>query len=503
MPRALALVYDFALAVLGLVAILLVLDDSIPSAKVLAYLPADAARLVVPLKARVGQVLGAFTAMLVARFFLLRTSDSGQVADAGSRHVAINFAQLDRDDPETMDRIRKGIQDHGQLPAVEMIDLMDEIIIAGAFLRASDVHIEPKGKTVRLAYRVDGILRDIAQFPKSLEHAMVNRLKIASRLDISKTDAPQDGRYEGKVAGKALNLRVSIFPTLHGEKAVIRILDSGRKVPRLEEFGIREEVLANFRRLLHNPQGLMLFTGPTGSGKTTLMYSSLREILEGEEAKRNIVTLEDPIEQELEDINQTQIDTKRGLTFALGLRTVLRQDPDIIMVGEIRDVETAKIALQAGQTGHMILSTIHANSSAAAFARLIDMGIEPFLLVSAMTGVVAQRLVRRICPNCPVRRVPPSVLLEQLGLPQDGGTAYFEGAGCSECNNTGFQGRMAIFELLKMNEQVADVVLRKGSTADIHRVAQTGGMLTLIEDGLAKVQEGHTSLVELMRVVQG
>jgi type II secretory ATPase GspE/PulE/Tfp pilus assembly ATPase PilB-like protein len=502
MSRLQGLLYDIILAISGALAFALVIDQSVPSVALFKSMPAGMANALMPLKKHTVGVMGLFTALLLLRFVLPRTTGEEVVELETVRPVGLDYGKMDKDDPKSFEKITAQIGAMSSGGMAEIPDLVDEIILGGTFLGASDIHIEPKGKFIKLAYRVDGLIRDVVQMPKELEHPMMNRLKITSKLDISKNDAPQDGRIESKVRGRALNLRVSIFPTLHGEKAVIRVLDSARKLPKLDEFGIREDVLADFGRLLHAPQGMVLFTGPTGSGKTTLMYSSLREILEQEESKRNIVTLEDPIEQVFEDINQSQIDNKRGLTFAVGLRTLLRQDPDIIMVGEVRDVETGQIALQAAQTGHLILSTIHANSASAAFGRLIEMGVEPFLLVSAVSGIIAQRLVRRICPHCPVRRSPPAALLEQIGIPRESNRSFFEGEGCSECNQSGFAGRMAVIELLKMNDAVADAVLRKSSAPDIEKAARSKGMVTLLEDGLAKVNEGHTSLVELLRVVQ-
>ena len=346
-------------------------------------------------------------------------------------------------------------------------------------------------------------MRDVATFPKAIESRLLNRIRVISRLDITRIDAPQDGRVEEDIRGQQMNLRVSVFPTHFGAKAVIRLLDSGSyRVPQLDEFGFQPKILEQFRRILHMPQGLILFTGPTGSGKTTLMYAGLEEIVHKEETRRNIITLEDPIERSLEAVNQTQVDAKRGLTFVSGLRTALRQDPDVIMVGEIRDPETAQIALQAGQTGHLILTTLHTNSAASAFGRLVDMGIPPFLLASAITAVISMRLVRRLCPHCRVQKTPPTALLEHVQLSVDASTTFYDAVGCTECNRTGYLGRMLVTELLTMDEEVASAVLRNGSAGDVMRVAQGRGMFSLLEDGMTKVRNGDTSLVELLRVVQ-
>jgi type II secretory ATPase GspE/PulE/Tfp pilus assembly ATPase PilB-like protein len=298
-----------------------------------------------------------------------------------------------------------------------------------------------------------------------------------------------------------MNLRVSIFPTAFGPKVVIRLLDSGaHALPSLEQLGIRPDVLKDFRPLVTGSQGIVLFTGPTGSGKTTLMYSALKEVIDGP-VRRNITTLEDPIERLLPAINQTQVDTKRGLTFAAGLRTLLRQDPDIIMVGEIRDQETAEIALRAGQTGHLLMSTLHTNSASAAFSRLMDMGIEPFLLASAVTGVVSSRLMRKLCPACRYEQRPMDALLGQVQRMVPPGSVFYESRGCDECRNTGFVGRIMAFELLVVNKQVKAAIMAKQSSDDIQKAAVNKGMTTIIQDGLSKVLAGETSLEEMLRVL--
>jgi type II secretory ATPase GspE/PulE/Tfp pilus assembly ATPase PilB-like protein len=424
----------------------------------------------------------------------------------GNKHERseLDLSDIPADAPDRVERVAQALSKRGSTESVEVSDLVDDIIVAAVFLGASDVHIEPKESSTRLSFRMDGLMKDLTVFPKARSIRLLNRFRVIAKLDIAQADSPQDGRIENKIRGKAMNLRVSVFPTLYGPKVVLRLLDAGaHALPPLPELGIRPNVLERFRKLIHAPQGIVLFTGPTGSGKTTIMYAALREVMDSEETRKNIVTLEDPIERVLPDINQTPVDDKKGLSFAAGLRTILRQDPDIIMVGEIRDLQTAEIALRAGQTGHLLMSTLHTNSAAAAFGRLIDMGIEPFLLASSVTGVVSVRLVRRLCLKCRVRKEPTQLLLSQLPpgvLPAD--IRFYEGTGCENCRNTGFLGRLMVFELLEMNDDVANAIVRKLSSAEIAKIAEAHGMSTIMSDGLAKVSSGLTSLKELLRVVQ-
>lgn len=411
------------------------------------------------------------------------------------------YQMLDPEDPRVHRLIRDRLEEKASQMAPDIPDLVHEILETASFLRASDVHLDARPKSVQVNYRIDGVLSGIATLERAVHHPVINRLKIMANLDISKSDTPQDGRITEMLHNKKTTMRLSTFPTLHGEKAVIRIMDSRRQDFGIQDFGLQPEVLRMFRSLIHQPQGVVLFTGPTGSGKTTLMYASLAEILESEHSRRNIVTLEDPIEQELADVSQSQIDTKKGITFAVGLRALLRQDPDVILVGEIRDLETAQIALQAGQTGHLLFSTVHANSAAGAFGRLIDMGLEPYLLSSVITGIVAQRLVRRLCRSCKRPEQPAEHLLKQVGLDGPGVLSFFAAPGCSECDRTGFKGRVGVFELLKMSDAVAHSVVEKRTARDIENTARGEGMVTLLEDGLVKVHRGETSLAELIRVV--
>jgi type II secretory ATPase GspE/PulE/Tfp pilus assembly ATPase PilB-like protein len=443
----------------------------------------------------------AVAAVALGRLLVGRMMSSRKVGD-GLHISAIDLTGISPDGADRVQRVARLLTQRGEDEAVEVVDLVDDILVAADFLRASDVHVEPKENDIRLAFRIDGVMHEAGVFPKEIAQRLANRFRIISKLDFAKVDTPQDGRVEEKIRGKAMNLRVSVFPTAYGAKIVVRLLDSGaHALPTLEKLGIHPLILKKFRPIIHAPQGIILFTGPTGSGKSTLMYSALSEIIQGK-IKRNIVTLEDPIERLLPAINQTQVDAKRGLTFAAGLRTILRQDPDVIMVGEIRDQETAEIALRAGQTGHLLLSTLHTNSTAAAFTRLMDMGIEPFLLASAVSGVVGSRLMRKLCPNCRVKHRPPAALLEQVRgkIRLDG--VFYESKGCEECRNTGFVGRILAFELLIVDKAVHAAVMAKQSSDEIQKAAVAKGMVTILEDGLARVKAGDTSLEELLRIVQ-
>jgi type IV pilus assembly protein PilB len=414
---------------------------------------------------------------------------------------AIDLSGIDPEDSNRVQRVARLLGDRGLDETVEVVDLVDDILICAEFLKASDCHIEPKEQDIRISLRIDGVVQDAGVLPKELEQRIANRFRIISKLDFAKVDTPQDGRVEEKIRGRPMNLRVSVFPTAYGPKIVIRLLDSGaHALPPMEKLGIHPTVLKDFKRILAASQGIILFTGPTGSGKTTLMYSGLKEIIDGK-VRRNIVTLEDPIERLLPAINQTQVDGRRGLTFAAGLRTILRQDPDVLMVGEIRDSETAEIALRAGQTGHLLLSTLHTNSAAAAFSRLMDMGIEPFLLASAITGVASSRLMRRLCPHCRVQARPPEAFVAQLQGKVRPDAVFYESRGCEECRNTGYAGRMLAFELLTMNRWVADAVMARRSPDEIQKAAVAKGMETILDDGLSKVKSGETSLEEVLRVL--
>ncbi|MEW6740390.1 MAG: type II secretion system ATPase GspE [Nitrospirota bacterium] len=361
-----------------------------------------------------------------------------------------------------------------------VINLVNMFITKAVESRASDIHIEPFENRFKVRYRVDGVLIEAQSLPKRLQSAVISRVKIMSRLNIAERRLPQDGRIKLRVSGREVDLRVSTLPTLYGESVVMRILDRGSTLIDLEELGFTEGTFNEYERLIAMPYGMILVTGPTGSGKTTTLYASLSRI---NSSDRKIITIEDPIEYEIEGINQIQVKPKIGLTFANGLRHIVRQDPDIIMVGEIRDRETAEIAIHAALTGHLVFSTLHTNDAPGAVTRLLDMGIEGFLVASSLVGVLAQRLVRVICPGCK----------EECK----------EGEGCEKCRRTGYMGRTGVFELMVMNEEIRQLILDKASADIIRQKAISQGMLTLRECGWQKVREGITTVKEVLRVTKG
>jgi type IV pilus assembly protein PilB len=378
-----------------------------------------------------------------------------------------------------------------------VIKLVNMLISQAVKDRASDIHIEPEEETLRVRYRIDGLMQEIQVLPKHLQGALISRVKVMSKMDISESRNAQDGRIQLKMEHKALDLRVSSFPTVHGENIVIRILDKSAVLFGLAELGFSTQDLNSFNKLIRRPNGIILVTGPTGSGKTTTLYAALSTI---NSVDKNIITIEDPVEYEIPMIRQTQVNVKAGLTFANGLRSILRQDPDIIMVGEIRDKETADIAIQASLTGHLVLSTLHTNDAASALTRLIDMGVEPFLISSSVAAILAQRLVRLICPRCKEKYQPSIDLLKDLGLKEP--FDFYHGKGCSKCKNTGFLGRIGIYEMLVINNEIKEMVIAKASSAEIKNKAIALKMHTLFDDGLMKVKEGFTTIEEVLRVTQ-
>jgi len=384
-----------------------------------------------------------------------------------------------------------------EAPVVRLVNLIISQAIADG---ASDIHIEPHRRTLHCRYRIDGVLHDVMTPPKAVQHAMVSRIKIMANMDIAERRIPQDGRIHVVIEGREYDLRVSTLPTVFGEKVVMRILDQSSTRLGLGKLGFTAVALETWEQLVSKPYGMVLVTGPTGSGKTTTLYSTLNKI---NTTDKNIITIEDPVEYQLARVNQVQVNMKAGLTFANGLRSFLRQDPDIIMVGEIRDRETAEIAIQASLTGHLVLSTVHTNDAPSATTRLIDMGIEPFLISSSLIGVLAQRLARTICSHCKESYVPPVEALHRLGLqPEEGEEiVFYRGRGCDRCKGSGYKGRIGIFELMVMSDTLRDLILKGASAAEIREAAIAEGMKTLREDGILKVLEGMTTVDELLRVV--
>lgn len=382
-----------------------------------------------------------------------------------------------------------------------IIQLVSMLIVQGVKDRASDIHIEPNEKGLLIRFRVDGILHDIRTLPNTIKSAIISRIKILAKMDIAERRLPQDGRFQVKFGTREVDLRVSTIPTVLGEKVVLRLLDKSKGLIKLEQLGFIPEQLDEFKSIISKSYGIILLTGPTGSGKTTTLYAALNQV---NSKDKNIITVEDPVEYKLARINQIQIKPKINLTFANTLRSILRQDPDIIMVGEIRDTETAQIAVQAALTGHLVFSTLHTNDAASALTRLIDMDIETFLISSSVIGVIAQRLVRVICEKCKEKYTPEKNVLSGLNIKDnskdDGKVKLYRGTGCSFCKNTGYYGRTSIYELIVLDEEIRSLVISKASSNVIKDVAIKKGMKTLKDSGLEKVMQGITTIEEVIRV---
>lgn len=379
-----------------------------------------------------------------------------------------------------------------------IVKLVNMVLTRAVESRVSDIHVEPFENNVKVRYRIDGALSEVELLPKRIQAAVISRIKIMSRLNIAESRLPQDGRIKLRVSGREIDLRVSTMPTAHGESIVMRILDSAASLIDLRHLGFPDKTLKDYMDMITTPYGMILVTGPTGSGKTTTLYASLSKI---NSEDRKIITIEDPIEYQTDGINQIQINPKIGLTFATGLRHIVRQDPDVIMVGEIRDIETAEISIHSALTGHLVFSTLHTNDASGAVTRLLDMGIEGFLVSSSLIGVLAQRLVRVICPACKEVFAPPVQLMDKV-RPNIGDAPVYHGAGCSECRQTGYRGRIGIFELMKVNESIRRMILEKASSDVIRDKSIAGGMQTLSQNGWQKVMQGITTIEEVMRVTQ-
>lgn len=404
------------------------------------------------------------------------------------------FNEEDREEvsEEQLDEIKTKVD---EAPVVKYVN---NLFIHAIRLRASDIHIEPQEDDLRVRFRVDGVLQVIAPPPKNLQKLIIPRIKLMSNMNIAEKRLPQDGRMEINIDGRGIDLRVSSLPTLDGEKVVIRILDKSMFLFSIHEIGFSELNLANFNNLINHPFGMILVTGPTGCGKTSTLYTALSQLNTFE---KNIITVEDPIEYRLRGVNQVQVNTRAGLTFANGLRSILRQDPNIVMVGEIRDTETADIAIRAALTGHLVLSTLHTNDAAGAITRLLDMGIEPFLVSSSVIGVVAQRLVRKICTQCqePYVVEPDSPERRAFNVPPEEKLILYRGRGCGHCNRTGYSGRTAVHEILMVDNKIKELINEKSSRDVILKYAISNGMKTLQRDGLAKALKGITTYREVMK----
>ncbi|MPM55270.1 Type II secretion system protein E [bioreactor metagenome] len=377
-----------------------------------------------------------------------------------------------------------------------VVKLLNSLIRQAVQLAASDIHIEPLEKNLRIRFRVDGELREMMQIDNNSHSAIVTRIKIIGNMDIAEKRVPQDGRVEMTVDGRVIDMRLSVMPTVYGEKIVIRLLDRSATVISKQDLGFSESNLNLLEQIIQNPHGIILVTGPTGSGKTTTLYTILREL---NIIGRNIITIEDPVEYRLNGVNQSQVNVKAGYTFASGLRSILRQDPDIIMIGEIRDAETAEIAVRAAITGHLVLSTIHTNDAVSTISRLMDMGIEPYMVSSSLVGVIAQRLVRKICPNCRESYHPTAGEKKTLGI-EDDTTLLYRGKGCAACGDSGYKGRTSIHEILPMKEEIKEAIDTNMPMVEIKRLAQTLGMTTLRDSCQELVMSGVTTMEELLRI---
>ncbi|MGI9510540.1 MAG: GspE/PulE family protein [Geminicoccaceae bacterium] len=380
-----------------------------------------------------------------------------------------------------------------------VVRIVNRLIASAVDKQASDIHIEPFEQSLRVRYRIDGMLKDGESVPRTLHAAMISRLKIMAGLNIAERRLPQDGRIRLTVRGRDIDLRIATMPIMHGEAMVLRVLDRGSVQLDFDALGLSAHALDTYRVALQQPNGIVLVTGPTGSGKTTTLYTSLLEL---NTVDRKVLTVEDPIEYQLAGINQVQIKPQIDLTFAHVLRAMLRHDPDVIMVGEIRDLETAEIAIQAALTGHLVLSTLHTNSAAATLMRLIDMGVESFLIASTLNAIVAQRLVRRLCDGCREAYTPLPDMLRQLGLDGEHQETFWRAMGCKACGDTGYRGRICMSEVLVMSDAIGETILRRSDVHALQRAARDAGMKPMIRDGLDKVREGITTIEEVLRVTR-
>ena len=427
---------------------------------------------------------------LIEKFYGSQASSLGRIVEG------IEEGELDALSDENQDI--EHLKDlASEAPVIRLVNL---IISRAIESRGSDVHIEPFERELKVRYRIDGILHDVESPPKKLKAAVISRVKIMAKLNIAERRIPQDGRIKMRVLGKDIDLRVSTLPTMYGESVVMRILDkSNTQIYDLESLGFSPGMFAQFENLITRPYGIILVTGPTGSGKTTTLYGALNKI---NLPDKKIVTIEDPVEYQINGINQIHVNPQIGLTFAAGLRSIVRQDPDVIMVGEMRDLETAEIGIRAALTGHVVFSTLHTNDAPSAIARLVDMGAEDYLLASSILGILAQRLVRVICPHCKTERKAEPELLRQIGLAEDGGFSVYEGKGCKECVETGYHGRVGIFELMLMDEEIRRLTINSADASQLRKAAVEQGMITLRQDGFEKIRKGVTTIAETLRVTQ-
>ncbi len=458
-----------------------------------------------PLDASVREVVRAVTGRPVSA----RLAEAAALRDAIGRHygsqaerMIADLAGADAQGAASIDEAAGDLEAHLQELAAEptVVNLVNLLILEAIQARASDVHVEPFEHQLRVKYRIDGLLHEVKPPPKHLQDAITSRIKIMAGMNIAERFVPQDGHIDMKTPGGKVDLRVATAPTVYGESVVLRILDATAALYTLDHLGMDKPRLDSLKNLLEFPHGVVLVTGPTGSGKTTTLYAALQHIFS---PALKIITIEDPVEYRLDGVNQIPVNRKRGLTFADGLRAILRQDPDVVMIGEIRDRETADIAIRAALTGHLVFSTLHTNDAAGAVTRLTDMGVEPFLIASSLRGVLAQRLVRKVCPECRREMVPDEALIRRMGHraeeTRNGSATWYEGAGCRVCRNVGYRGRMGVFELLVVDDAVRSAINRREDAGSV-RKALGAEHVTMSEDGYRKAAQGQTTLDEVLRV---
>jgi len=420
---------------------------------------------------------------------------------ASENEMAVDdiIADIDEDDIELVQNDEEDLDLEKQADSSPVIRFVNYLIYNAVKEGASDIHIEPQEKKLQVRYRIDGVMFEAMNPPAHMKNAIVSRLKIMANLDIAERRMPQDGRIRAMVHGRKLDLRMSTLPMVSGEKVVLRILDTRSIQVNLDDLGMSEDMLTMWKNQIKQPHGIVLVTGPTGSGKTTTLYSSLNQM---DRQKLNISTVEDPVEYHLSGINQTQTHESIGMSFSSALRALLRQDPDVIMVGEIRDTETSKIAIQASLTGHLVLSTLHTNDAPSAVTRLINIGVEPYLIGSALNAVVAQRLVRKICQHCKEQEPPDDIVAEHLAMQGVGLDEVWVGRGCDKCRNTGYSGRVGLYEMLVLNDQLRDRIAGNPNVTEFRRMCIEGGMVTLRQDGFMKIARGQTTVEEVLRVTE-
>ncbi len=452
--------------------------------------------------------LGTMLGMEVRPVFVPRSAITLLVNKAYRHKADMVDEAIETIEGDTLEDLSSFVSDSEDLLDVAnkapIIKLVNMVLFQALKMRASDVHLQPYEDRLQIRYRIDGLLYDMETVPKKVQDAVVSRVKVMGKMDIAERRIPQDGRATIKIGDAEVDVRISSVPTNHGERIVMRLLDKTTNVYKLDEIGLSPEHLVVMRKVIHMSHGIIFITGPTGSGKTTTLYAILGEV---NAAEKNVITIEDPIEYHLAGVSQIQVANKKGLTFAAGLRSLLRQDPDVMMVGEVRDEETARIAIQAALTGHLVFSTLHTNDSAGALSRMLDIGVEPYLVASSLIAVVAQRLVRVICKECRIAHDPTPEDLQimkdvKLTVGELPGGKLHKGRGCDNCFNTGYVGRTAIYEVMTIGDKVRELAVQRASASVIKRAAQEDGLITLRGDGLRKVRDGHTTLQEVLRVTQ-